>query len=63
MPVIINSVSPFVFEMLDANFHLDVYNSEHKTCYTEQINQIIVQSLKGRYLLPLLGEMKTFPVV
>jgi hypothetical protein len=49
--------------MLDANFHLDVYNSEHKTCYTEQINQIIVQSLKGRYLLPLLGEMKTFPVV
>lgn len=63
MPEIINSVSPFDLEMLDANVHLDVCNCEHKTCCTVQIYQIIVQRLTGRYLLPLLGEMKSFPVV
>jgi hypothetical protein len=63
VPEIINSISPFVLEMLDANLHLDVNNSEHKTCCTVQIYQITVQRLTGRYLLPLLGEMKSFPVV
>jgi len=60
---IINSINPFVLEILDANLHLDVYNSEYKTCCSVQIYQIIVQRLTGRYLLPLLGEMKSFPLV
>jgi hypothetical protein len=63
VPEIIKSISTFVLEMLEANLQLDVYNSEHKICCTEQICQIIVQRLTERYLLPLLGEMKSFPVV
>jgi len=50
-------------EMLDANVHLDVYSSEHKTCSSVQLYHIIVQTPTGRYLLPLLSEVKSFPDV
>jgi hypothetical protein len=60
VPAIINSISRLVLELLDANLHLDVSNSEHKICCSEQIHQIVVQRLTGRYLRLLLGEMKAF---